>query len=180
MGILEKSLAWMAEKRNNLYEYYDKVVERTVFDKQIDLIDRLKHKPENFLTEANIVYLVPVDAANTGLPDASVDYNISNTVLEHIPKKDIEQILKEGRRILKDDRIAIHFIDLSDHFQHQDSSITKINFLRYSDENWEKIAGIQLAYCNRLRRVITLPYSRRLVLMCCAWKFCWIRMRWKA
>lgn len=36
------------------------------------------------------------------------------------------------------------------HFQHQDKSITKINFLRYSDEKWKRIAGNQFAYYNRL------------------------------
>ena len=36
-------------------------------------------------------------------------------------------------------------------FQHQDKSITSINFLRFSDKEWEKIAGNQFAYCNRLR-----------------------------
>ena len=40
---------------------------------------------------------------------------------------------------------------MSDHFRHQDRSITKINFLRYSEKEWEKIAGNQFAYCNRLR-----------------------------
>jgi hypothetical protein len=40
---------------------------------------------------------------------------------------------------------------LSDHFQHQDKSITHINFLRYPDEKWEKLAGNEFAYCNRLR-----------------------------
>jgi len=57
------------------------------------------------------------------LLDASVDYHISTTVFEHIPKKGVARILKGVKRILKDDGIAIHFIDLSDHFQHQDKSI---------------------------------------------------------
>ena len=52
---------------------------------------------------------------------------------------------------MKGDGIAIHFIDLSDHFQHQDRSITSINFLRYSEAEWNRIAGNQFAYCNRLR-----------------------------
>ena len=52
---------------------------------------------------------------------------------------------------MKDDGITIHFIDLSDHFQHQDKSITSINFLHYSEKEWERIAGNQFAYCNRLR-----------------------------
>jgi len=40
---------------------------------------------------------------------------------------------------------------LGDYFQHQDKSITGINFLRYSEKEWDKIAGNQFAYCNRLR-----------------------------
>ena len=117
----------------------------------MDLIDSLKEVPEKFLSEANIQYLAPADAADTGLPDASVDYHISTTVFEHIPGVDIKRILKEAKRILKKDGMAIHFIDLSDHFQHQDKSISRINFLRYSDKEWNKIAGNEFAYCNRLR-----------------------------
>ena len=59
--------------------------------------------------------------------------------------------MKKAKRIIKKDGVAIHFIDLSDHFQHQDKSISGINFLRYSDEEWDNIAGSQFAYCNRLR-----------------------------
>ena len=40
---------------------------------------------------------------------------------------------------------------MSDHFQHQDKSITNINFLRYFEKEWERIAGNEFAYCNRLR-----------------------------
>jgi hypothetical protein len=46
---------------------------------------------------------------------------------------------------------AIHFVDMSDHFQHTDHSITQINFLRYSEAEWHQIAGNEFAYCNRLR-----------------------------
>ncbi len=152
IGILEKSLVWLAENRDEVFGYYDGVAKRTVFDERMDLTDSLKKMPEKFLSEANIQYLAPADAADIGgLPDVSVDYHISTTVFEHIPGADIKRILEEAKRILKDDGIVIHFIDLSDHFQHQDKSITRINFLRYSDEEWEKIAGNQFAHCNRMR-----------------------------
>ena len=155
-GILKKALVWMAENRDEIYGYYDgvanpQIAQITQIIERMDLIDRLKHNPKKFLSEANIVYLAPADAANINLPDSSVDYHISTTVFEHIPGESIERILKEAKRILKKDGIAIHFIDLSDHFQHQDRSITGINFLRYSEKEWNKIAGNQFAYCNRLR-----------------------------
>ena len=152
-GILKKSLVWMSENRDEICGYYDGVTNPQIAQiiERMDLIDRLKEMPEKFLSEANIQYLAPADAADTGLPDASVDYHISTTVFEHIPGVDIKRILKEAKRILKKDGMAIHFIDLSDHFQHQDKSISRINFLRYSDKEWNKIAGNEFAYCNRLR-----------------------------
>lgn len=45
----------------------------------------------------------------------------------------------------------MHSVDTSDHFQHTDPTITKINFLQFSDEEWEKIAGNEFSYHNRLR-----------------------------
>lgn len=167
-GILKRSLVWMAENRDEICGYYDEVAnpqitpqrnrlrisqgkQITQINERMDLIVRLKLNPKKFLSEANIQYLATADAANIDLPDESVDYHISTTVFEHIPGEDIERILKEAKRILKKDGIAVHFIDLSDHFQHQDKRITRINFLRYSDKEWDKIAGNQFAYCNRLR-----------------------------
>jgi len=100
---------------------------------------------------ANIQYLAPADAANTNLLNDSIDYHISTNTLEHIPYEVIRNIFIEAKRILKDKGIAIHFIDLSDHFQHQDNSISRINFLRFSNDEWSYIAGNQFAYCNRLR-----------------------------
>lgn len=96
------------------------------------------------LSEVNIVYLAPADAANIGLPDGSVDYHISTTVFEHIPREDIEWILKEAKRILKDDGIAIHFIDLSEHFQHQDKSISTITFYGIVRKNGIKLRPTSL------------------------------------
>jgi len=181
LGILKKSLTWMAENRDEIYGYYDRITEmeainphnsksvgfnstadrgdekskaainHKIFMKRMDLIDSLKKRPEKFLSEANIQYLAPSDAADTGLPGAGVDYHISNCVFEHIPRKNIERILKEAKRILKKDGITMLFIDLSDHFQHQDRGITRINFLRYSENEWDRIADNEFAYCNRLR-----------------------------
>lgn len=95
--------------------------------------------------------MAPADAASTGLDGSIVDYHISTTVLEHIPEDNIKAIMVEAKRLLKCDGVALHFIDLSDHFQHQDSSISKINFLRYSDTEWMRIANNEFAYCNRMR-----------------------------
>ena len=72
-------------------------------------------------------------------------------MLEHITKEIIRDIFLEAKRILKPGGAAVHFVDLSDHFQHQDRSISRINFLHFSEEEWQRIAGNEFAYCNRLR-----------------------------
>lgn len=79
-GILEKSLAWMAENRGEICGYYDGIAESAVFNKRMNLIGGLRRSPENLLSKANIVYLAPADASDMGLPDESVDYHISTTV----------------------------------------------------------------------------------------------------
>lgn len=68
--------------------------------------------------------------------------------------------MKEAFRLLKKDGVALHFIDLSDHFQQQDASIAEFNFLRYSESEWERIAGNEFAYTNRLRTSDSLSIFR--------------------
>jgi len=99
----------------------------------------------------NIDYRSPADATKLPLPDASVDLHISYTVMEHIPPDVIRGILREARRILRPGGLLIHFIDPSDHFSHDDQSITAINFLQFSDSEWDRWAGNQFMYHNRLR-----------------------------
>ena len=40
---------------------------------------------------------------------------------------------------------------MSDHFSHDDKSISAINFLKYSDKTWKKYIGSKYNYHNRLR-----------------------------
>lgn len=59
IGILRKSLEWMAENREKLWSYYDGITEKAAFEERMDLIERLWESPEKLLSEANIVYLAP-------------------------------------------------------------------------------------------------------------------------
>jgi hypothetical protein len=106
---------------------------------------------DDLLRIAKIEYRAPADAAQTGLPDQSIDIQVSYTVFEHIPREVLRAILQEARRILTPDGFALHHIDPSDHFSHDDHSILPINFLRYSDAEWTRLAGNQFGYHNRMR-----------------------------
>lgn len=149
--ILRKTLCWMSENRDQIHYIYQNLLSKDILDEKLEIIDYLKYYPCEFLKEANIEYWAPADASATNLPSNSIDYHISTNVMEHIPSQNIKNIFKEAERLLTNNGAAIHFIDLSDHFQHQDKTISTINFLKYSEINWNRIAGNEFAYCNRLR-----------------------------
>jgi SAM-dependent methyltransferase len=106
---------------------------------------------DSFLELTNIKYLAPCDASQMQLDDNSVDFHTSFTVFEHIPPSVLQEILKEGNRIVKDNGLFVHQVDYSDHFSHSDLSISSINFLQYSDVSWAKYAGNRYMYMNRIR-----------------------------
>jgi hypothetical protein len=97
-----------------------------------------------------IEYRAPSDARRTGLEPKSVDVITSTNTLEHIPKHDIQAILIECRRILRDHGVMSFRIDYSDHYKSFDRSISAYNFLRYSDRQW-RLFNPPLHYQNRLR-----------------------------
>jgi len=99
----------------------------------------------------DVHYHAPADAANTGLPAGSVDGHVSFTVFEHIPESILVDILREAGRILTPGGVAVHHVDLSDHYAHDDAAITAVNFLRYTQPEWGQLAGNRFAYHNRLR-----------------------------
>lgn len=67
-----------------------------------------------------------------GLPDACVDFQYSQAVLEHIRKKDFTATMVELRRVLKPGGRASHVIDFQDHLAHA------LNNMRFSEKLWEK------------------------------------------
>ena len=52
---------------------------------------------------------------------------------------------------MKDGGLFLHRIDHTDHFSHSDSRIPAMNFLQFSEKDWQRIAGNRFMYMNRLR-----------------------------
>ena len=96
-------------------------------------------------------YRAPVDARDTGLTEASIDFVSSTNTLEHIPEADITLILAECRRILRSDGSMSCRIDLRDHYSYFDPSVSTYAFLTRSDVQW-RLANSSLHFQNRLRR----------------------------
>ena len=104
-----------------------------------------------FLEKHGLVYLAPCDCRHLSLTDGSVDAITSRSVFEHIPRPVIEEILKESYRLLTPGGVVCHFIDNSDHWEHGDKSISRVNFLKYSDRAFRFTYLNSLNYHNRLR-----------------------------
>jgi SAM-dependent methyltransferase len=97
-----------------------------------------------------IRYLAPCDARATGLPPGSVDFVSSTDTCEHIPAADLAAIFAECRRLLRPGGAFSCRIDLQDHYSYFDSSLSRYNFLRFSDRTWAFVNS-PLHFQNRLR-----------------------------
>jgi SAM-dependent methyltransferase len=102
------------------------------------------------LTSCGITYMAPGNASHTGLPDQSVDIVFSNSVLEHVTPEALPAIMRETRRILRPSGVAVHCVACNDHYAHFDRSISYVNYLRFSAEEW-RWWNNSLQYQNRLR-----------------------------
>lgn len=97
-----------------------------------------------------IRYLAPCDARDTGLPASSVDFVSSTDTCEHIPGDDLAVIFRECHRLLRPGGAFSCRIDLQDHYAYFDRSLSRYNFLRFSDRTWS-LVNSPLHHQNRLR-----------------------------
>lgn len=80
-----------------------------------------------------------MDARQLPLATASIQFITSNNTFEHIYPDILKAILISFKRVIHPDGVMSHFIDMSDHFAHLDSSISIYHFLRYSNKEWKWI-----------------------------------------
>ena len=122
-----------------------------LFDQRFERLISGANSLRELLALTNIRYWAPADASCLPLEANSIDYHVSFTVLEHIPAAVLKRIFREGRRLLRPDGLFVHFIDFSDHFAHSDEAISSVNFLQFSESEWEGLAGNRYMFHNRLR-----------------------------
>jgi SAM-dependent methyltransferase len=106
-----------------------------------------------------VTYNAPSDASDTGLPAASLDVVFSNSVLEHVPGPVIERCFTEARRILRSGGVVFHSVNCGDHYAYADRNIHQLNYLQYSDAEWQ-VWNNEFLYQNRLRAVDFVEMAR--------------------
>ena len=141
----------LVESSGKIAELYHGLVEPALFEERLTALAGLPSGSPYDLQALGVHYAAPGDAARMPDEDGTFDLSFSMTVLEHVTPPAIAAILAEARRVLKPDGFAAHLIDPSDHFAHQDAGITRINFLRFSEREWQRLGGNEFSYCNRLR-----------------------------
>jgi SAM-dependent methyltransferase len=97
-----------------------------------------------------IDYQAPIDARHVNYLDNSIDCIYTNSVIQNIPSVILDDIVKECHRILKQDGIVSFRQSYADQWSYIDKSISRYNYLRYSEKEWKKYCP-PLQYQNRLR-----------------------------
>ena len=105
-------------------------------------------------------YRAPADARHTGLPDACLDVVFSNSVLEHIPADAVTEIFRESRRILCERGLMIHEVNCGDHYAYLDKRVSQLNYLQFSQLEWDALWNNKFQYQNRLRAHEFLDLAR--------------------
>lgn len=127
-----------------IIEYYDKGLLANYADdinpEKITILRNICKNRENYtIDEVNklisLEYML-MDATSLNFKDGTFDLICSNNTFEHVYKEILRGILKEFKRVLKRDGVMSHFIDLSDHFAHLDSTINIYHFLRFGKKKW--------------------------------------------
>ncbi len=103
------------------------------------------------LRAMNVRYHAPADATALEMPDASFDVMTTYVVFQHVPPEPMKAILQAGRRLLKKSGAMVHVANTGDHFAHVDDALSPLHFLRWSERQWQLIAGNRYMYQNRLR-----------------------------
>lgn len=149
--LIKEGLVAMAADENRLRQMFEGQADEQRLGSLMELARSSSSRLPDLMALCNFKYLAPGDASDTKLPDNSIDYHTSFTVYEHIPRNVLAAIMKEGNRIIKPGGLFLDHTDYSDHFEQMDKTITRINFLQFSDSVWAKYADNRYMYMNRLR-----------------------------
>jgi SAM-dependent methyltransferase len=104
---------------------------------------------DDVLRACNAQYLTDGIASLRQIASGTVDFVWSHSVLEHVRKHELANLLRELRRILKPGAYSSHNIDFQDHLD------GALNNLRFSEKLWESAFFANSGfYTNRIPAVV--------------------------
>lgn len=141
--------------------------------KDLDLYSKLQNilEKENYLSKKlktpfksfdeilkfyNADYLISGLESLRKLEENSIDYIFSHSVLEHVRKNELNDLIKEMYRILKPNGIISHNINYKDHLDES------LNNLRFNEKLWESDLFAKSGfYTNRVPAVSMHDFFRK-------------------
>ncbi len=149
---------WDCRQFNALHELFGELKEQMEdkFASDPDVIKRLDTimSARNFdelYQEFGLDYIVNEQGSIEQFADSSMDCVFSFHVLEHVPRENTAELIRNMERVLKPGAYSIHQIGIDDHLTHYDSKASPKNYLRYSDKTWKQFFENDLQYVNRLQ-----------------------------
>ena len=98
------------------------------------------------MSDCGGVYLTSGLESLKEIADNSIDFVWSHAVLEHIRRDEFRAIMQETRRVISNDGVCSHTVDLKDHLDRS------LNNLRFNGNFWEsKFVDRSGIYTNRIR-----------------------------
>jgi SAM-dependent methyltransferase len=125
-------------------ERYDTAFQQTEFDRLLEVV--------------GLHYSAPIDTRRLPIETNSQDAVVSRLVLQHIEPYILPEVLKELYRIVGNNGIFIHTVNLHDEHAAVDRKVSLVNFLKYPGWFWDNFGNTSIKYVNRSR----YPYYLKL------------------
>lgn len=108
---------------------------------------------QEMLDLAHITYIAPGISSATGLRDGSVDLFFAYSVFEYFPIQDLHALCREVRRLLRPETGRLcAVLGCGDDYAGFDPKLHILDYLRYSDEQWDRMVNNgNRYYYNRVR-----------------------------
>ena len=117
---------------------------------------------EQLYERLNLNYVINPVGDLGEFKDNQYDCVFSMHVLEHVPRQTAAGTSpREIYRLLKPGGFSIHQIGIDDHLAHYDTSVSKKNYLRYSDRNWNLMFENKVQYINRIQQFEWLDFFQK-------------------
>ena len=117
-------------------------------------VEKLLANPRDILKgleACGVEYRAPLDFTECPFGDGEFDGVFSNSCLCYIPFTILEGIFRESARIVRPGGNMIHNVSVYDDYSRPGAGSSIVNFLSYSEADWNVIGNSQLHFQNRLR-----------------------------
>lgn len=111
------------------------------------------HDLDSYLAQLGIEYKAPVNINGRESPvlDNSISVVTMTSVLQYVPRSVVRQIFETVARVLMPGGYFLAIILMNDQYSHFDQSLSRFNFLRYSEKVWERWYCSEIFALNRMR-----------------------------